>query len=403
MHKDSLKASGLASLVLATGGTVAGLLLTGGGAHPGAAPPERTSTSSPSAATVPPATTLPPLSGVTLPPLDSEPTTGPARTPTSQSPPSSPASRPLPRTTPPTSRGTTYRTTTTAVRVPAPVVGTAPPAGGHKAAPRRDAAPPARPPVTLRTLPVTATTSGPLQSLAHPSQAVLGEASDASALALAYVTDAWCGPLRSASGHDLPTLEKDVSVSTGELVAADGTSGLTSALSPAAGGVVPHPLVTLAYDPSLATADAVVPPGAQWQDAKLVTEYCYGAAAPVTPLGLYTGDPVDFEVSYGIVGRGQATWWHVWWQTTLAFAPCPGGRACLSSWDADGAPVDLWAVEQRSVKPQYVVPGPESTWRLSAPPVTTATAPVRHHVVGHGAHAARKAAKGHLRARSGAR
>lgn len=207
--------------------------------------------------------------------------------------------------------------------------------------------------------------------------AVTAPFSDAAAQAegeeASYVVGAWCGPLEEASGDPLVVLEQDVARSVAEMGSA-GTSSLASALSPVTGQVVPTTSVMLLHGVDLATADAIVPPGANLAKAVLHTTYCVGAPGPLTGYQVTHGGAgtIDFEAAYGISVGPKTTWWHLWWQVAPSFGPCANGTGtCLATWDASRSPVAYCAAQQRSTAPLYVVPGPGGTWRLTTPGQST--------------------------------
>jgi hypothetical protein len=207
--------------------------------------------------------------------------------------------------------------------------------------------------------------------------AVTAPFSDAAAQAqgaeASYVVGAWCGPLEEASGRPLAVLEQDVARSTAEMEAT-GAPALAPSLHPATGQVEPEATVMLLYGVDLATADAIVPSGADLAKAVLHTTYCTGAPGALTGYQVAhagTGS-VDFEVAYGISVGPKTTWWHLWWQVAPGFGPCANGTGtCLATWDAPRAPVAYWGAQERSRSPQYVLAGPDGTWRLTAPGQST--------------------------------
>ncbi len=205
------------------------------------------------------------------------------------------------------------------------------------------------------------------------SPTVTAPFSDAAAQAegeeASYVVGAWCGPLEEASGKPLAVLEQDVARSTAEM-GTTGAPSLASSLRPATGQVEPEEGVMLLYGTDLATADAIVPPGANLAKAVLHTTYCVGAPGPLTGYQVTHGGAgtIDFEAAYGISIGPKTTWWHLWWQVAPAFGPCANGTGtCLAAWDAPRSPVAYWAAQRRSLAPHYVVAGPGGTWRLTTP------------------------------------
>ncbi len=197
-------------------------------------------------------------------------------------------------------------------------------------------------------------------------------AKEIQAQAGAYVTAAWCQPLAEAAGKSLAVLERDVAAT----MSGYGALSLTGPLAPSLGQVKLQPAVAPSPGIDMATADAIVPAGLVVPSRlRLVTPWCYGAPQPVAPyMASASGgwDTVDFEVSYGLGGGSRTLWWHVWWQATLSFSHC-GRLVCLQG-RLPTTPLLYWAVPERAVRPSYVVPGPDGTWRLMWPPAREAAA-----------------------------
>jgi hypothetical protein len=187
--------------------------------------------------------------------------------------------------------------------------------------------------------------------------------------AAAYAADAWCNPLQNASGHSLAVLEHNVASGTDELTSLSSPA-MAQALAPSIGQVVPSPEARPTVVADLATASAIVPVGANPSTVVLHTTYCFSALQPLTGYQVTARGGVgniDFETAYSLTTGGHTTWWHLWWQPTLSFAPC-GQSVCLGNWRAPGTHVTYWAAEQASTTPQYVVPAPYGAWRLAYPP-----------------------------------
>ena len=345
MDKSRLAAGAAVLALLAGGGVTAGALLTASDGHHRASPP----TSAPRPQR----------------PAPHKPTTTTARTAVATS-----TTRTVHATTTSTAATTTSaypprHANTTTTQVPRRA-GTTSTTKARKG--RYPVSPLPTPSTTTTNPPVTVTTAGP------------GAVAQAETWEVAYVADAWCGPLKAASGHDLAVLEADVAKSTGTLEVAGGTGSLVTALTPATGQISVHTTIAALHDIDLATADAIVPAGAAAVKDRLTAVYCYGAPEPLTGFQVASGGTIDFEVSYGLTtASGHTTWWHLWWQVAPQFGPCPhGSGTCLATWDAPGAPVAFWAAPHRSVAPRYVVPGPESTWRLTTP-ATGPSGKTAHH------------------------
>ncbi len=180
--------------------------------------------------------------------------------------------------------------TTAAVLPPATV------AGHHAGAQRRHRADGTAPPSRATQRPVHPPSPPPTVTAPFSGAAAQAEGEEAS-----YVEGAWCGPLEEASGKPLAVLEQDVARSTAEMETA-GAPALASSLHPATGQVEPRAGVMLLYGDDLATADAIVPSGADLAKAVLHTAYCVGAPGPLTGYQVVHGGAgsVDFEAAYGI-------------------------------------------------------------------------------------------------------
>ena len=267
-----------------------------------------------------------------------------------------------PQTVPPSVPAQPLPSTTAAVLPPATV------AGHHAGAQRRRGTDGTAPPSRATQRPVHPPSPPPTVTAPFSGAAAQAEGEEAS-----YVEGAWCGPLEEASGKPLAVLEQDVARSTAEMETA-GAPALASSLHPATGQVEPRAGVMLLYGDDLATADAIVPSGANLAKAVLHTAYCVGAPGPLTGYQVVHGGAgsVDFEAAYGISVGHKTTWWHLWWQVAPAFGRCTDGAGtCLAAWDAPRSPVSYWAAQKRSPAPQYVVPGPGGTWRLTTPGQST--------------------------------